>query len=850
MKPSYQDVSDKTGGTELPGVGKWFMGDSALKTALIILLFFALGFLIYANTFENPFILDDDVRISDNPDIRMKALTLDSFLKAAFGKDSAQSRPVGNISFALNYYFHEYRLFGYHLVNTFIHVVNGILLYLFLKITLSLKQVRFKKNNAEWIALFATLLWLANPVQTQSVTYIVQRLNSMAAMFFLFSFLFYLHGRLTTKKRMRWAWFLGAALSWFLALGSKQNTAALPFFIFLFEWYFFQDLKVDWLKRNFRYLIIACAVFVLVSFIYLGFSPLERLASIGDYSDKAFTISERVMTEWRVVIYYLSLIIWPHPSRLNLDYDFPLSYSLVSPVTTSLSLLGIIGLIILAVFLAKKQRLMSFCIFWFLGNLVIESSVIPLAIIFEHRIYLPSMLIGLVPVLLLFEYIKPKSLAVGVSCALIILFSYWTFERNKIWHDELTLWADCVKKSPNKARPYSSLGATQKKLNMTAEAFQNFHKAIELDPGYADAHYNLGVMLEEQNKITEAIAHFHKALELEPGNIEPRNNLGVALLKQNKTKEAIAHFLIIRQIDPDFAPAHYNLGIAFSKQGRLNEAVESYANTLNLNPNDPNAHVKMGDALLMQGKPEQANKHFHKTLQIDPDNAEAYLFLGSQLLHQGNRDKALTQLNRALGLNPELAQAHNNIGIIMIQEKNLEAAISHFQKAVRIDPNFKFANKNLKKALAFRDNMGQDAATIQKALKDNPNNPVLHYKLGNLYLGRKKLRRAIIEFEKALILRPNFLEAQNNLAMAYAVSRQYDQALAAFKKLIDLDSANAGACYNIAVLYALQNNVPDAIAWLKQAIDKGYQNWELINTDKDLANIRNSEDYKQLVEGH
>jgi Flp pilus assembly protein TadD len=109
---------------------------------------------------------------------------------------------------------------------------------------------------------------------------------------------------------------------------------------------------------------------------------------------------------------------------------------------------------------------------------------------------------------------------------------------------------------------------------------------------------------------------------------------------------------------------------------------------------------------------------------------------------------------------------------------------------------------------------------------------------------------AIAEFESALALRPKYLAARNNLAMAYAANRQYDRALAAFKKLIELDPAKAGNYYNIAVLYALQNRVPDAIAWLKQAIDKGYQNWELIKTDKDLANIRNSPQYQQLVKGH
>jgi len=849
MKKTDNDTHSASGKMKGPWLEKYFSQSSFTKVTLIILAFFALGFLVYSNTFHSPFVFDDIVRIEENPAIRIDKLNIKNLWNSAFGKRSARSRPVGNISFALNYYFHQYELTGYRILNIIIHIVTGILLWLTLKKTLNLKSVRPEFEHGKWIALFTALLWLVNPVQTQSVTYIVQRLNSMAAMFFLLSFLFYLNGRLTAKKGMRWTWFVGAAWAWFLALGCKQNTAMLPFFIFLYEWYFFQDLNVDWLKRNIKYFLIIFVVFIIVAIIFLGTKPLDRLASIGDYAKNEFTLPERVMTEWRVVVYYLSLIILPHPSRLNLDYDFALSYSLINPFTTLLSLIGIIGLIILAVFMAKKQRLMSFCIFWFLGNLVIESSVIPLAIIFEHRIYLPSMLVCLIPVILFYRHIKPEWLAVGISCALIILFSYWTFERNNVWRDRLTLWADCVKKSPNKARPYSNLGVAQKKQNMADEAFQNFRKALQLDPNYVDAHHNLGVMLEAQNKKSEAIAHYRKAVELDPTYVRSYNNLGLALLEDNPD-EAIVHFIKALQIKPNFAQAHNNLGLALSKQGKISEAIDHYAKALSIEPNSAKAHLNLGDALLMQGKTEQAINHFHKSLQLDPDYAEAHNNLGGQLLSQGKMDEALEHLNRALRINPELAQAHNNVGIILIQQGNLDAAITHFQDAVRLTPDFKLADNNLKKALAIRNNMGQDAAALQNALKDNPNNPILHFKMGNLYLGKGDLRKAIAEFETALSLQPEFIAAQNNLALTYAANRQYDRALTAFKKLIELDPDNAGNYYNIAVLYALQNNVPDSIAWLKQAVAKGYQNWGLIKTDKDLANIRNSAEYKKLVKGH
>ena len=273
--------------------------------------------ILHANTLESPFVFDDKVRIVENPAIRIDKLTFQNLWNAAFGRQSARSRPIGNISFALNYYFHQHELAGYHIVNIIIHIINGILLWLFLKKTLNLKSVRPEFINGEWIALFAAFLWLANPVQTQSVTYIVQRLNSMAALFFLLSFLCYLNGRLAPTKRIQWTWFLGAALGWLLALGCKQNTATLPFFIFLYEWYFFQDLSIDWLKQNLKYFLIIFIIFFIVSLIFLGSNPLDRIASITDYANNEFTLSERVMTQFRVVIYYLSLIFYPNPSRLN-----------------------------------------------------------------------------------------------------------------------------------------------------------------------------------------------------------------------------------------------------------------------------------------------------------------------------------------------------------------------------------------------------------------------------------------------------------------------------------------------------------------------------------------------------
>jgi len=898
---------------------------------LFLSLLILFGTVIYSNSLHTPFVFDDKPAITENPFVRMETIGAKSIIDAATGY--GKNRPVSMLSFGLNYYFGRYNVLGYHLVNIFIHIINGILLFLLVKLTLTLSNRQTNTTRKldpitiSTLSFFTALLWLTNPVQTQSVTYIVQRMNSMGAMFYILALILYAQGRIWQQRSARegddrqrrylW-WFAGCFLAGLLALGSKESTALLPVFIFLYEWYFFQDLDKKWFKSQLKYLVAIVLLFGLVAGLYLGFDPSEKFTLLRDYALGEFTIGKRLLTQTRVVIYYLSLIFYPNPSRLNLDHDFPLSFSLFNPFTTFLSLITIVGLIALGLYLARKQRLISFCIFWFFGNLVIESSVIPLALVYEHRLYLPSMLVCLMTVTLLYRHIKSKWLPEVIICVFAILCSYWTFERNKVWCDEMIFWTDCVKKSPNKARPYSNLGAVQAERQKTDEAIQNYLKALQINPNYVDAHYNFGAALAMQGKTDEAMEHYRKALQIdpyytkaynnlglllakqgrineatecyrkalkiEPGFAEAHNNLGVALVeldrmdeaekqyrktlhykpdyaetynnlailytKQGKIDAAVENYLKAVQLKPNYAEAYNNLGFLLSKQGRIAEAVENYNRALEIDPSLKEAQLNLGNALVEQGKTEQGINHIKIALQLKPDYAEAHNNLGGQLLKEGKIDEALVHFKAALKTNPDMAETHNNIGIILIHKGKVSEAVFHFQEAVRINPEFELAKDNLRRALAIQQKqMDTEMERILAALKNNPDDPVLNYVLGNLYLGKGELNHAIGQFQKTLSLQPNFPAALNNLAMAHIFSRQYDQALEAFQKLIALQPDNAANYYNVAVLYALQTNVTESLAWLNKAVAKGYDNWDLIKTDKDLENIRNAEGYRELVKG-
>jgi len=616
------------------------MNLAPVKTVLILLLFVVLGFGVYSNTFQAPFQFDGVLRIQDNPHVRLTKITLKGIGKSAFNENSCRNRPIANITFALNYYFHKYRVTGYHVVNIVVHILTAMLLYVFTRITLLALQSggsRLKPGsialylqplNASFIAFFSAMIWLVHPVQTQSVTYIVQRMNSMAAMFYILSLFLYVKGRLAQKRTSSQAehngrskdtdkeqdindqpktshhylWFVGSFLAWILALGSKEIAVTLPFFVLLYEWYFFQDLSKTWLKRCLKYFLAIVVLLALISLLFLGSSPLERLQSLGDYSENAFTFGERVLTQPRVVIYYLSLLFYPHPSRLNLDHDFPLSHSLTDPITTLLSIGAIVGIIGLACYLAGKERLVSFSILWFFGNLVLESSLIPLAIIYEHRPYLPSMFVSLMIVTLIHRYVNLKWLQVGVLCAAVALCSLWTYQRNSVWSDDVALWKDCVEKSPKKASPHHHLGNALLHQGRLDEAVSHFSEALRIEPYVVGTYNCLGNALIRQGRPDEATSVYLQALRLDPKNVKGRCNLAVVYMGQGRLNEAITYFSEALRIKPDAPKVHSNLGVALVRVGRLQEAVSHFSEALRIAPEDADARYNLGLAMKLLGK--------------------------------------------------------------------------------------------------------------------------------------------------------------------------------------------------------------------------------------------------------
>ncbi len=375
-----------TGGED--GVKKK-LPSSRVRHLIAIGLIAGLAFIVYSNTFYVPFHFDDRPNILENPNVQIKVFTwerLGQFVKNTYG---VSIRVFSYFTLALNYYFGEFNVFGYHLVNFLIHVASGIFLYWFLMLTFNLPSLRERYRSISYKgALFAALIFICHPIQTQSVTYIVQRMASMAGMFYLLSMVLYVKGRLSNRKP-QFFYFGGAVLTWLLGVFSKENVAILPLFIFLYDFYFFQKLTVTQTGKKIL-LILLISVVLIVTMGLLLWGERYYNVILEGYKIRDFTLEERLLTQSRVVLYYLTLLVYPRPSRLNLDYDFPVSKSILNPPTTLLSILIIAGLIGYSIWAAKRRPVLSYFTLWYFGNLMIESSIFPLEMVYEHRLYLPA----------------------------------------------------------------------------------------------------------------------------------------------------------------------------------------------------------------------------------------------------------------------------------------------------------------------------------------------------------------------------------------------------------------------------------------------------------------------------
>jgi protein O-mannosyl-transferase len=531
-----------------------FRIDSQYVFAFTSLFLFLL--IIYANSFYGDWHFDDYFNIVTNPYIQIKSFTWDNIKSCIYGlAQERPSRPLSYLSFALNYYFDDTNVFGYHLVNFAIHYLTAVFLFLFIYDTLKLPLLQNRYNSTAYpIALLAALFWAINPVLVTSVTYIVQRMASMAGLFYIMSMYFHLKGRTSQRPNHSFFFYILCGIAGLASLLSKENAAMLPVGIFFYDLLLIRGVSQNSVKKYLKIALLPIIIIVVAGFIYVDFSDV-----FASYKMRDFTPIQRVLTEQRVIIYYLSLLFFPINSRLTLLYDMDISRSLFLPWTTLPAILLILAAISTAFYLAKKRPLLSFCIIFYFLNHFIEGSFFNLELIYEHRNYIPAMLLFIPPAQLcifILDYAAHKKI-IQLACAagIIIIIGGMgdiTYRRNAVVSDDLSLWMDNSKKYPQLSRPHSNLGNAYLSNNQREKALIEYEKAMSLNnfggvyPRAVQEH-NLGLYKFSEGKYDAALPYFESSDKILPFYLS--NTIHIAKIHLIKDEFSLAHNIIKSALD-------------------------------------------------------------------------------------------------------------------------------------------------------------------------------------------------------------------------------------------------------------------------------------------------------------
>ncbi|MDE2028363.1 MAG: tetratricopeptide repeat protein, partial [Candidatus Omnitrophica bacterium] len=697
-----------------------------------------------------------------------------------------------------------------HVVNLLLHIVSAGMVWWFVLLTLASPVIKgtaaapisktkpsskSKKapafiqfqgdpiaGHAPLIALLAGLVFVSHPLQTQAVTYIVQRAAALVTLFYVATLCFYAKSRLRQEQNPSggsWKIYYAAALAAdVMAMYSKEIAITLPLMILLYEFCFFN------VKGKFPWAYLA--PFLLTIFLIPGTMYLTRgihHINSGDLANAMqgttrVSSADYLLTQFRVIVTYIRLFFLP--IHQNLDYDYRISKSLFESPTL-LSFLLLCGVLYAAIRLFAKYRLLSFGIFWFFLSLGPESSIFPINdVIFEHRLYLPMAGLSLFIVAGVYYLVGRRSLR-AMTAVLILIVAVNTalsYQRNKVWKDEFTLWGDTIQKSPHKARPYNNLGNAYLKEGKFDLAIKNFNKAIALDPAYAEPLVNLGLIYDHRGRWAKALSYYNKAIAANPHFAGAYDNRGSLYNEMGKIELALNDYNKAIGLDPRFAAAYNNRGYAYSEQLVWDKAISDFNQALALNPHLPQAYSGRGISYDGQGNFSQAILDLNMAIKLAPQNADSYFDRGLVYARHKNMDQAVRDFNKAAQINPNYANAYHNLGIIHFNQGKLAQALRDFDKALALNPRDAQAFNNRGVIHLRQGDLAGALADYDKALQISPDYADAFYNRGHVYILQIKFRRALADFNKAIALNRRNAGAYADRAAIYYQSQEFDKAWA------------------------------------------------------------------------
>ncbi|HUJ45416.1 MAG TPA: tetratricopeptide repeat protein, partial [Opitutaceae bacterium] len=599
------------------------------------------AFAVYANSFSGSFIFDDLLSIPQNPTIR----SLLTSLTPPGGGVTVTGRPLLNLSFALNYALSGDQVWSYHALNLLIHILSGLTLFGIVRRTLALvgrvvpnppgagsdrSDRRVGDNapylsiagDAAWLAFAVALLWTLHPLQTESVTYIVQRAESLMGLFYLLTLYCFIraatdaesgfpnHKDIETQSRSeriqvlavpfclcgakQWigCWSVLAFVACLLGMATKEVMVTAPVLVFLYDRTFVAGTFRDAWRRRWRVHLALSATWIPLTGLVLHAANRGGTAGFG----VGVSFWTYAPTQFQAVSHYLWLSAWPHPLIADYGAKWVQSVADWAPYAVVVVLLAAGTLMALS----RRPRL-GFLGAWFFAILA-PTSLVPGArqTLAEHRMYIALAPVVVLAVLGGYAWLGRRGRLVLVLVAAGL--GWMTFQRNAVYQSDEAMWREAVAERPGNVAARNNYGNVLAQAGRREEALAQYAEAIRLEPDDAEAYYNTGNALKRLGRLPEAIAHYEQALRVNPNMPDAQTALGSALEDAGRGDEAIAHYEQALRLDPHFTDAHNDLGLALAAAGRLPEAIAHYEQALQINPALADVHNNLGSALRAAGR--------------------------------------------------------------------------------------------------------------------------------------------------------------------------------------------------------------------------------------------------------
>jgi protein O-mannosyl-transferase len=595
----------------------------------------------YCRTFSVPMIFDDIPSITDNATIRHVGDAL-----SPPADSTAGGRPVLNLSFAANYAISGDNVWSYHALNLAFHILAGWTLFGILRRALG----DWGEPAAGRIAFSASLLWIIHPLLTESVTYTVQRAESLMGLFYLLTLYFFIRGTEESSPR-KGLWLALSVAACLLGMGTKETMVSAPLIVFLYDRTLVSgSFRGAWRRHGWPLAALAATWIPLAALVISNHGRHGTAGYGGGVSAWGYAL-----TQFPAIVHYLWLCVWPH----NLIFDYGSGLE-VETLRVMPYVLFVAGLAAATAWGIVRRPALGFLGAVFFAVLAPSSSLVPVVTetLAEQRMYLGSIPVVVLVVLGVYGWLGRAALPLCLVLAAALLLATW--RRNETYRSEEDLWRDTVAKLPENERAHYNLGCVLERIpGRTDEAIAQYAEAVRLRPDYFKAQNNLGDALLSVGRAPEAVPHLEEALRIKPDLAEAQNSLGNALGALGRTQDAIAHYEEALRLRPGYVEAHNDLGVALEKVPvRANDAVTQFEEALRLNPEFYQAEFNLGTILKTMGKPAEAIEHYEAASRLKPDDPTIHFYLAGVLLQSpGRKDEAVAQLREVLRLQPDNEQA-------------------------------------------------------------------------------------------------------------------------------------------------------------------------------------------------